>query len=559
MVFEYQREKFLTDNDLQIVNLGRFPDVVIKDDELRKIFEESYGRSFFGADEIIPLRQALVARGMNFSSVEADVLKQIQDKGLTEFQESLFNKMASGIGRGHSMGGLAGCVLGLHGTKMLDSGLTGMAASRSLVTSGRRRAVNESDIVVPESLAQRPELLKEYLEITKAAFAESSQFKEKFGKTEGIEAFNKALAYNNPADLFWVVPLDTMATLAFEVEADKQNPRGPFLPKELHTLADKFPEIAAENGMANMYKQRIQVPRGTYFHYNVFKDPSNPNYPLELAQAAGMPSKPQLVDSYINATPGFNQQLHNLEKSLSEARGITDPEELAKAAIKCMLDSREFTSEYNEAVRATIMDSLSFRVWSEQKRHATLRQNVESIYSAAQRASEGIKEIWPEIQAAYQTQDGRALPIEKLEKIIVIDPKLKRNPELLNAYAYHSGRQLMFFDKLNQEGFSMRDAAFTIPRNTLTRNLENYDLTNIIDLELPLRLCKECEPERHRTSWQKKKLIVDAMPILAGVVQPKCGVGYCTERDYCGHIDALRKYDQGLHETTKEAMLSKAK
>ena len=51
------------------------------------------------------------------------------------------------------MGGLSGVVLGLHGTKMIDSGLTGLVASRSLVTSGRRRDVKVDDIVVPENIA----------------------------------------------------------------------------------------------------------------------------------------------------------------------------------------------------------------------------------------------------------------------------------------------------------------------------------------------------------------------------------------------------------------------
>ena len=38
----------------------------------------------------------------------------------------------SGIGRGHSLGGLTGVVLGIHGTKMIDSGLTGLVFSRFL-------------------------------------------------------------------------------------------------------------------------------------------------------------------------------------------------------------------------------------------------------------------------------------------------------------------------------------------------------------------------------------------------------------------------------------------
>jgi non-ribosomal peptide synthetase component F len=46
-------------------------------------------------------------------------------------------------------------MLGLQGTKMIDSGLTGLVASRSITTSGRRRIVNQNDIVVGTPVANR--------------------------------------------------------------------------------------------------------------------------------------------------------------------------------------------------------------------------------------------------------------------------------------------------------------------------------------------------------------------------------------------------------------------
>ena len=329
-MFEYKNQKFLTDDDLQVVNLGRWPEIAIENPELLKLFQEEYGRSFLGGDEIISFRQALVERGMDFRELENDILKTAT-KTKKPISEITFNKTATGIGSGHSMGGLSGVVLGLHGTKMIDSGLTGLVASRSLVTSGRRRDVKVEDIVVPESIAKREELLNEYLEISRDAFKESNDFKERFGKSQGIETFNKALPYNNPADLFIVLPLDTMATLAFEVKQDKLNPNGPFLPREIYTLVEKFPEITEENGMGTMYKQRIQVPRDTYFHYNVFKDPDTPNYPLDLVEELGFPLKPRLIDSYFNLTKGFKRGLNELQKTFEETRKITNPEELSEA------------------------------------------------------------------------------------------------------------------------------------------------------------------------------------------------------------------------------------
>jgi len=558
-MFEYKGQKFLTDDDLEINILGRSAEIIIQNEELRKIFEEKYGRNFLGGDEIVSYRQALVAKEMRFNMLEEEILRDIKNSGKPDIKEIIFDKTATGIGKGHSMGGLTGITFGLHGTKMIDSGLTGLVSSRSLVTSGRRRSIKVEDIVVPESITKREDLLGEYLNISRAAFKESEKFKKKFGKNGGVEAFNKFLPYNNPADLFIFFPLDTMATLAFEVKRDKLNPNGPFLPKEIYTLVEKFPKIAEENGIGKMYKQRIQVPRDTYFHYTMFKDPDSSNYVSDLAKKIGIPIKPHLIDSHIDLTDNFKKSLDKLKSTLEQVREITDPEKLEEAAFECMLTTRDIVEEYNEAVRIKILDSLSFRVWSEQKRHATLRQNVESIYSATKRASERMKEFWPGIEKAYEETGNNNLSLKELEKIMVIDERLKKNKELLLPYVYHTGRQLMFFDKLIKEGIMLRDAAYMIPRNIRTLNLEHYDLSNLIDLELPLRLCKECEPERHLTSWQKRNLIAKAVPELEYFLQPKCSVGYCTEGNFCEHITALRKYGEDLHKKTKEAMLKKAR
>ena len=223
-----------------------------------------------------------------------------------------------------------------------------------------------------------------------------------------------------------------------------------------------------------------------------------------------------------------------------------------------MLNTRDLAGEYNEAARVTILDTLSFRVWSEQKRHSTLRQSVESIYSATKRASGKMREFWLQIEATYN-RNGQKPSLDKTGEIIIMDKKLQKSPELAIPYVYHTIRQLMFFDKLVGEGIPIRDAAYMIPRNIRVTTLENYDLVNMIDLELPLRLCKTCEPERYETSWMKRSVIARAIPELKPFLQPKCNVGYCTEGNFCEHIGALREYDEFLHKETKEVMLKKSR
>ncbi|HUW43414.1 MAG TPA: hypothetical protein VMV95_00415 [Bacillota bacterium] len=566
MGFQYQGKNFMTDDDLKVDILSFWPRVEIQDSKLKEAFlrkdsEENldYERNFLGGDEIIAYFQSLVSHGMDFSALEEEIQKDMQDSEKS-LKEIVYKKTATGIGRGHSLGGLSGVVLGIHGTKMIDSGLTGLVASRSLVTSSRRRETTSEDIVVPKALTSEPELLEEYLKISREVFNLAGEFKEKFKTLGGIETFNKLIPYNNPADLFIVLPLDTLATLAFEVMHDKRNPNGNFVPREIHNLVDKFPNITKEVGLNTMYEQRVRVPRDTYLHYTVFKDPSLRNEALEGAEKRGMPLKPVIIDSFANFTPSALLELKRLRMLAEKNMKIQEPAELVDAAMGYMLAMRAFVGENNESVRVKVLDSLSWRVWSEQKRHATLRQSVESVYSAAERSAKGIGRFSPDIHQAFEMQ----LPfnigseiIKEIEKSIIIDERLKKQPELLTPYLYYTSKQLGLFRKMLEAGIEPRDALYIVPKNIRLRTLENYDLINLTNLELPLRLCNTCEPERKATSWEKRELIAKEIPELDYFLFPKCGVGFCTEGKYCGHLTGNRQYSKEFHEAVKEEMLGR--
>ena len=126
-------------------------------------------------------------------------------------------------------------------------------------------------------------------------------------------------------------------------------------------------------------------------------------------------------------------------------------------------------------------------------------------------------------------------------------------------YIYHTAKQLMFYGKLIKNKFEPRDALYIVPKNIRLRTLENYDLINLIDLELPLRLCETCEPERNSSSWKKREVIAEAVPELSYFLKPKCSFGFCTEGRYCKQILEMREYDNDLHKKTKEYMLAEAR
>ena len=133
------------------------------------------------------------------------------------------------------------------------------------------------------------------------------------------------------------------------------------------------------------------MDRDAYLHYTVFRDPALKNEALEEAKWRKMPLEPRVIDSSVNLTGGALEELEKLKEFAERNMQISDPKELADAAMKYMLTMRAFVGENNESVRVKVLDNLSGRVWSEQKRHATLRQNVESVYSAAERIAEEIE------------------------------------------------------------------------------------------------------------------------------------------------------------------------
>lgn len=545
MSFKHNGQTYLSDNDLEINILGFWPRVETSDSELKNILKENLGPDFISGDILVAYIQRLVSSSVNFDKGLIDELKADINSG-EKLSKIIFKKTATGIGRGHSLGGLSGIVLGISGTKMLDSGLLGLVASRSLITSGRRRDVKEDEIVIPQIFHDAPEHLKEYLQISKDIYDVSGKIKEQFRKSKAIETFNKILPYNNPANLMIVLSIDSAATLYFETLEDKKYGKdGKYIPKEIHALVDKMPEIMDKVGLGVMYRQRIKVPRDTYLHYTVFKDPDYPNYSLERASANGFSLEPQIIECSKDFTPGFYKALETAIKINEIARKTIDKKELVDNAMKSMLALGNFTRNYNEALKIKIADTISWRVWSEQKRHATLRQDVESIYTAADRAYELVKDIWPAIENAYNSQNNDDITklVDGAEKAITIFKDIKENRELLLPYIYHSVRQIMFYKKLVNAGFEKRDAIFIVPRNVRVRTIENYDLENLINLELPLRSCSACEAERYETSWKKQELILQAVPELKHFFGPKCwSVGMCTEGAPCKHIYSIRTY-----------------
>ena len=538
MAYEVNGKTYLEPQDLKVKLLDFLPSVPTQNSAVIS----ELGRKFLGPDEVVALIQVAVARSVDYQSDLEEELLKIHDSG-KNIPETIFKKNLSGIGRGHSLDGLPVIALGVNGTKMIDSALTGVVYSRSLVTSGRRRETKPLELVVPRSISADTELFEEYRTISEELFAFSDQIKTRYTKKfDAIQALNKLKPYNDPADLFYVLPLSSLVNLAVRVEEERRNNTA-YLPEECAFFIDALEAMIDEIGMGQIYRMRKAVPRETYLHYTIFRKPTG-DYAADKHEEYGNPVDPKVVGMMNDLPAGIADELKVIEEGFKACRDYKDAADLYLRACRNQEILSSFCRRYNEALNIKTISTLSWRVWSEQKRHGTLSQHVESIYTAADRAYKMVKEIWPAIEAVQDI--AKILPLA--EKAFVISDDLKNEKEILQGYIYHTARQIMFYGKLIENNIPTRDALYSVPRNIRLRTLESYDLINAISLELPLRLCTECEPERRITSEKKAESLKQHLPDLAFLFEPKCSLGYCTEGKFCANIMHLNpNYTMDIH------------
>ncbi len=540
MSFEHQGRSFIEPQDLKVKTMGFLPQVPASDAGVR----EALGRDFLGPDEIVALIQVAVARSVDYQTSLSEELVKIRESG-KDIKDAVFRKNMTGIGRGHSMEGLAMVALGMNGTKMIDSAFTGVAFSRSLVTSGRRRATTSSELVVPRSISSNSQLFQEYLEISDDLFTLFGDIKERFGRrVDAIQAFNKLKPYNDPADLFYLVPLGSLVNLAVAVD-DERRAGTAYLPEEFALFADQISDLVEEVGMGQIYRMRRAVPRETYLHYNIFRAPEA-DYASSMHDKLGNPIDPAIVRIIDDLPDSARNELVSLQQAFRKALDYKDSRDLYAITQQNRALLSSFCRRYNEALNIQTTSTISWRVWSEQKRHATLKQHVESIYSAAARAVGIVNEIWDDIENVEKI-------LAKAEEAFIIENKIKAEPEMLKAYIYHTARQIRFYGKLVDKGIDARDALYIVPRNIRMRTLESYDLINALSLEMPLRLCTECEPERMASSEKKACLMKEQLPHLSFLIEPKCNLGYCTEGAFCGKLKKINpNYNLETHKAIAE-------
>jgi len=440
--------------------------------------------------------------------------------------------------------------LNYEGSKFLDSALTGIYFSSSLVSSGRRTETTEKDIVFPDRIFQNKKAKKIY-EGTSARIIKFFNFL----LSQGIQKdeASKILQYGIYGTGVIQLPIETIIGLKREYLAEKD-----WMPEETGFLLKKIEKETKKLGVDLLYSTRAAAPRNVYPYPNIFKDPQKSNLTRELRKSEKLIDGSKIVSLDTSITPELKNKLARLEKKKKEA--FSSPIKIKKEWLNFLVSLQEVLRDYNSALRIKVLSSVPWRVWGEKKRHRTCPQIIESIYYCIERASKRFKKFKIKISSG---QINKKL-LKEVEEVFSIPPSIKRNKELLSEYLLVALKSFQGYQNLVKLKIKPRDAIFLIPRAVKIDILQEYDLYNLLTGYYPLRVCQTAEEEMRRNSLRevaqiKNVLTKKGLGFLNKFIVPKCQiVGFCLEDKSCPMIfNSVKSYNEKFHQEMKEELKKK--
>lgn len=427
------------------------------------------------------------------------------------------------------------------GSKFLDSVLTGIVFSSSMVSSGRRTDTTEKDIIFPNKIFLNKKARKIYKEISERIIKFFN-----FLLSQGVpkDETSKILQYGIYGTGIIQLPLESIVGLKREYLTEKE-----WMPEETAILLKKIEKATKKIGVDWIYTTREIAPRNIYPYPNIFKDPATFNIVRELRGKIKLPEGTKLISMDILITP-------NLKKELTELGKITEKtfcsfKQIKKNWINLLVLRQKIFRDYNEALRFKVLSTIPWRVWGEKKRHRTVPQIIESIYYCIERAAKKFLKFKNRIQ---KKQINNKL-VREIEEVFSVPPSIKKNPDFLSEYLLTALKSFEGYRNLIKLGIKPREAIFLIPRGVKIDILQEYDLYNLLTGYYPLRLCQTVEEELRRntlkeTTQIKKALAEKGYGWLNKFVGPKCEIiGFCPEVKSCGVIKRLVKnYNEKFHQ-----------
>lgn len=479
-----------------------------------------------------------------------NLLKEIKEKN-KDVNERIIKILKKSSLRGHaSIATTPSLCLTYEGSKFLDSVLTGIVFSSSLVSSGRRTDTTKKDIVYPSGIFKNKKAKKIYKKVSEELIQTYNYFLEKGVQKD--EA-SKILQYGIFGTGIIQLPVESIIGLKREYQAEKE-----WMPEEVGILLKKIEKELKSFGLDFLYSMREAAPRNVYPYPDIFKNPRKSNIVRELREKEKLTQGTKLLSMDILTTPGLKEKLTKLEEEIKKASKSFDA--IKKNWMKLLVSRQEILRDYNQAVKFKILSSIPWRVWGEKKRHRTVPQTIESIYYCVQRASK----IFNKFAEKIRKNEIDKKIVEELQEFFSIPPSIEKNPEFLTRYLLTALSAFQNYQKLLKLKIKPREAIFLIPRAVKIDILQDYDLYNLLTGYFPLRLCATAEEEMRRKTLKevaeiKATLRKKGYGWLNNFIAPKCFiVGFCPEEKSCFAIKKLvKKYNEKFHQEMKDNLQKK--
>lgn len=517
--------------DLKVTFLGITP--VLKDET-----------GYLKPQDIVALSALMTFKGKSVK----DLYTQAKEKG-QDIDEKVKTIIRKSSLRGHaSIATTPAICFTYEASKFIDSLMTGMVFSSSLMASGRRTDTTVQDIVYPTGINKN----KEAKAIYKKASQENINFLNlMLSKGIGKDDASKVLQYGIYGTGIIAYPIESIVSFKKEIES-----QGDWMPEEAKMMVKIIEKKLKEYGVDLVYASRELAARNVMPFPNIFKDPAKSNMARELVKKDGLPEDLiKIQDFCATITPGLEKAAGEIYKASKEM--AADKNAIKKEWRKLLAMRHDLLRDYNNALNLKVLSSVSWRVWSEKKRHRTTPITADSLYYSIDRAAAVFKKMEKKIENQKLDKDD----ILAIDRVFTIPLAIITDNDLLYGYLNRVNDSINVYNQLIGMGIKPSDAVFVMPRGVRVDILQSYDLFNLIAGYYSLRTCATAEVQLRQMTLMEmakiKKVLVDNdLPNIAKIMVTKCHIpNFCLEEKHCPMIcGAVKDYDEKFHEQMKKQL-----
>ena len=294
--------------------------------------------------EIAAFSALLTFKGKSIKNLLKDSLKK--GENLEERVGKILQK-SSLIGHA-SVATTPSLCLNYEGSKFLDSALTGIIFSSSLVSSGRRTKTSEKDIVYPDRIFKNKKARKIYQAISERIIKFFN-----FLLSQGIQKdeASKILQYGIYGTGIIQLPIETIIGLKREWISEKE-----WMPEEIGLLSKKIEKETKKMGVDLLYATREAAPRNVYPYPNIFKNPQKSNLVRELRKTEKLIDGSKVISIDTSIPEGLRKKLADLEKKRKKT--FPSLKQIKKEWTELLASYQEIFRDYNLALKIKVLSSI---------------------------------------------------------------------------------------------------------------------------------------------------------------------------------------------------------